>query len=244
MTASEELFHDLPVYAAQLDRFGFILRVNPQWKAFVDAGGLVLPHGDQSPADYGIGENYLRFCAFADPLSPRLITGISQVLAGQVDCISILYPRPMPGRRGWFMLFAFPQTAGDVRAMLLHIDVGEVMSRMSAGAEDEPADLEAIAGRVEAAVAGAVAVGREPPHGMLARGPGEDRPAPLSKRQWEVLSLMTNGLTNVEIARRLGLSPNTVKIHVSGILARLGLPSRTQAVHWALTEGRHERPPG
>ncbi|RAI31633.1 hypothetical protein CH338_25500 [Rhodoplanes elegans] len=52
---------------------------------------------------------------------------------------------------------------------------------------------------------------------------------------------MTNGLTNVEIARQLGLSPNTVKIHVSGILARLGLPSRTQAVHWALTQGRTEK---
>jgi DNA-binding CsgD family transcriptional regulator len=42
-------------------------------------------------------------------------------------------------------------------------------------------------------------------------------------------------MSNVEIGRALTISPNTVKIHVSGILARLGLPSRAQAIHWTLT---------
>ena len=46
----------------------------------------------------------------------------------------------------------------------------------------------------------------------------------------------------LEIARALAISPNTVKIHVSGILARLGLPSRTQAIHWMLTRNAQESP--
>ncbi|RAI44501.1 hypothetical protein CH341_08830 [Rhodoplanes roseus] len=90
------------------------------------------------------------------------------------------------------------------------------------------------------AIAGSHDLVRQPPR-MAGGDAGDDRQPPLSKRQWQVLSLMTNGMTNVEIARQLGLSPNTVKIHVSGILARLGLPSRTQAVHWALTQGRPEK---
>ena len=57
----------------------------------------------------------------------------------------------------------------------------------------------------------------------------------LSKRQSEVLALMVRGLTNAEIASALGLSPNTIKIHVSAIMARLGLDTRAQVIHWALT---------
>lgn len=257
MTTTDEIFGDLRVYTALLDRFGFILSVNSQWKAHVDAGGLVLPHEDRPPPDYGIGENYLRFCAFADPLSPRLITGISQLLAGQIDCVSIIYPRRSPGQNGSFMLFGFPYAVEGSRAALLHIDVTAVFSvlvqnrvhppGLPAGLGDpaDPAEAALAAGTVESAVLAAIGNTRVPERPALGRSGyaehSEERQPPLSKRQWQVLSLMTNGLTNAEIARQLGLSPNTVKIHVSGILARLGLPSRTQAVHWALTQGRQDK---
>lgn len=262
MTTSDALFQDLRVFAALLDRFGFVLTVNSQWKTFVDAGGLVLPHEDRPATNYGIGENYLRFCAFADPLSPRLITGVSQLLAGQTDCVSIVYPRRSTTQNAWFLLFGFPHVAEGCRVALLHIDVTAVFSVLNENRAQHgggssttdaafagsigAADLARLTGTLETAVqaAGAAARGAERPHPFRAMfpEPGEERHPPLSKRQWQVLSLMTNGLTNVEIARQLGLSPNTVKIHVSGILARLGLPSRTQAVHWALTQGRHEMP--
>jgi DNA-binding NarL/FixJ family response regulator len=51
----------------------------------------------------------------------------------------------------------------------------------------------------------------------------------LSKRQLEVLHLLGEGKTNKEIAMALFLSPNTIKLHVSAILQRLNLGSRTQA---------------
>jgi LuxR family maltose regulon positive regulatory protein len=53
---------------------------------------------------------------------------------------------------------------------------------------------------------------------------------PLSKRELEVLQLIAEGLSNKEIAQRLFLSPNTVRIHASNIYGKLGVHSRTQAV--------------
>ena len=53
--------------------------------------------------------------------------------------------------------------------------------------------------------------------------------ASLTRREREVLELVADGLTNREIASRLGLSEKTVKNHVTGVLAKLGLPGRTHA---------------
>jgi LuxR family transcriptional regulator, maltose regulon positive regulatory protein len=53
---------------------------------------------------------------------------------------------------------------------------------------------------------------------------------PLSKREQDVLHLMADGASNIEIARKLFLSVNTVKKHVSNIFSKLGAASRTQAV--------------
>jgi NarL family two-component system response regulator LiaR len=60
--------------------------------------------------------------------------------------------------------------------------------------------------------------------------PGQD----LTKREREVLSLMIEGLNNTQIAGRLTVSPSTIKSHVSNILSKLGVASRTEAVTLAL----------
>jgi two-component system response regulator DegU len=60
---------------------------------------------------------------------------------------------------------------------------------------------------------------------------------PLSKREMEVLSFVTRGLSNKEIAASLGISHQTVKNHVTAILRKLGVEDRTQAAIYALRRG-------
>ena len=62
-------------------------------------------------------------------------------------------------------------------------------------------------------------------------------PAPgldLTERELEVLALMVEGLNNTQIAGKLTVSSSTVKSHVSNILSKLGVASRTEAVTLAL----------
>jgi NarL family two-component system response regulator LiaR len=56
----------------------------------------------------------------------------------------------------------------------------------------------------------------------------------LTERELEVLALMVEGLNNTQIAGRLTVSSSTVKSHVSNILSKLGVASRTEAVTLAL----------
>ena len=56
----------------------------------------------------------------------------------------------------------------------------------------------------------------------------------LTEREREVLALMVEGLNNVQIAGRLTVSPSTIKSHVSSVLSKLGVSSRTEAVTLAL----------
>ena len=59
----------------------------------------------------------------------------------------------------------------------------------------------------------------------------------LTEREREVLKWMAHGLSNKEIAHRLGLTPRTVEFHVGNILHKLGVVSRLEAVLWAKEHG-------
>lgn len=59
----------------------------------------------------------------------------------------------------------------------------------------------------------------------------------LTPRELEVLQLMAEGLSNKEIARRLGLSEHTAKFHVNAVLSKLDAHSRTEAVTRAARTG-------
>ena len=58
-------------------------------------------------------------------------------------------------------------------------------------------------------------------------------PHGLTRREVEILSLLSEGLRNAAIAKRLFLSTKTVDHHVSAILTKLGVPSRAEAVAMA-----------
>lgn len=70
------------------------------------------------------------------------------------------------------------------------------------------------------------------------RAPKPEEPIePLTGREREVLVLVAGGKANKEIARELGIGERTVRTHVSSILGKLGLASRTQAALYAVREG-------
>ncbi|HEY2241941.1 MAG TPA: response regulator transcription factor [Streptosporangiaceae bacterium] len=71
----------------------------------------------------------------------------------------------------------------------------------------------------------------------LQKPPAPDPLQALSPREREVLGLVTRGYSNRQIARELGIGDETVKTHVSSVLAKLGVQDRIQAAIFAL---RHE----
>lgn len=74
----------------------------------------------------------------------------------------------------------------------------------------------------------------------IPRGPNHatrSAPAGLTVRQQEVLALLSEGLANHEISRRLFISERTVDHHVSAVLSKIGVPSRTAAAREARRMG-------
>lgn len=65
----------------------------------------------------------------------------------------------------------------------------------------------------------------------------DDASSALTPRELEVLALVGTGRANKEIAAELSISERTARTHVSNILRKLGLASRTQAALWAVREG-------
>ena len=61
------------------------------------------------------------------------------------------------------------------------------------------------------------------------RTPSKDLESILTQREQDVVALVAEGLTNKEIARKLEISPATVKVHVERIIGKLGVADRTQA---------------
>jgi DNA-binding CsgD family transcriptional regulator len=74
--------------------------------------------------------------------------------------------------------------------------------------------------------------------GMVAQDAHEG----LSERELEILRLVVTGVTNRQIALRLVISPNTVKVHLRNIFAKLGVESRTEAALVAIQNGWVEVP--
>lgn len=68
------------------------------------------------------------------------------------------------------------------------------------------------------------------PRGRFERNTAALATLGISEREAEVLDLLAEGCANKVIARRLGISPNTVKTHIQRVYEKLSVESRTQAI--------------
>jgi DNA-binding NarL/FixJ family response regulator len=136
----------------------------------------------------------------------------------------------------------------EVVAMTSFVEEAKVRGALEAGAAGyllKDADADEVARAIRSAVAGQMhldaTVARLLADSLRApRQPGDD----LTPREREVLGLVAEGASNRQIAETLVVSERTARTHVSAILAKLGLASRTQAALWAIREGIAPGPAG
>jgi DNA-binding NarL/FixJ family response regulator len=133
---------------------------------------------------------------------------------------------------------------GDVEVVVLtsFADDELVRAALEAGASGyllKDADADEVAAAVRAAARGQLQLDAAVARGLLSSlgAVSHDARADLTARELEVLRLVGAGRANKEIAARLEISERTARTHVSNILGKLGVASRTQAALWAVREG-------
>jgi DNA-binding NarL/FixJ family response regulator len=118
-----------------------------------------------------------------------------------------------------------------------------VRAALEAGASGyllKDADVDDVAGAVRAAHRGELQLDPAVARLLMSSLRGisrDDVSSALTPRELEVLALVGTGRANKEIAAELSISERTARTHVSNILRKLGLASRTQAALWAVREG-------
>ncbi len=90
---------------------------------------------------------------------------------------------------------------------------------------------------IKAAAAGQVQLSPQAAARLMREVRAPESPEQLTGRETDVLRMLAQGLANKEIAQALVIGEKTVKTHVSNILAKLGVPSRTQAALYAVRIG-------
>ncbi len=115
--------------------------------------------------------------------------------------------------------------SGNLPTVALGVDGEHYQARLPSDASPEQIDaaLRAVAVGLSVTIADESVPGFE-----AARD--EDERTLLTPREVEVLSAVSNGSTNKEIARELGISRHTVKFHVESLMRKLGVSSRAEAV--------------
>jgi NarL family two-component system response regulator LiaR len=131
----------------------------------------------------------------------------------------------------------FPQIR--VIAITSFEDAGKVQAALAAGAAGyllKKVSAHELASAIRTAMSGLPALSPEATQVLIQAARNPAARYQITEREREVLKLMVRGLSNNEIAAQLGVSPFTVKNHVSNILAKLGVMSRTEAATLALQE--------
>ncbi|MGB9753844.1 MAG: DNA-binding response regulator [Roseiflexus castenholzii] len=132
----------------------------------------------------------------------------------------------------------FPDT--EVIALTSVLEDEAVMKAMRAGAMGyllKDTQAEELRRAIKAAAAGQVQLSPQAAARLMRDVRAPESPEKLTERETDVLRLLALGRANKEIARELNIGEKTVKTHVSAILRKLDVPSRTQAALYAVRIG-------
>ncbi len=128
----------------------------------------------------------------------------------------------------------------EVLALTSVLEDASVVGAVRAGAigyllKDTEADE--LCRAIKAAAAGQVQLSPKAAARLMREVRAPVNPGTLTDRETEVLRLMAGGQSNKEIAHTLNIGDKTVKTHVSNVLGKLGVQSRTQAALYAVRAG-------
>jgi DNA-binding NarL/FixJ family response regulator len=181
------------------------------------------------------------------------------VAGGGAQALELLASMDSEGRSPDVVIMDLQMTPIDgiestrrVRALYRHIEVvaltsfadeERVHAALEAGASGyvlKDSDADDVAAAVRAAHRGELQIDPVVARRLMSsfHEPRHDGPASeLTSRELDVLRLVAAGKANKQIAAELAISERTARTHVSRILRKLGLSSRTQAALWAVREG-------
>ena len=168
---------------------------------------------------------------------------VRQALAASPDVVLMDLVMPLKDGIAATREIKAQRPATEIVALTSFLEEDKVVAALEAGAAgyllkdaDERAVIDAIHAahngetRLDPAVAKVLA-------DRLRRRPAPRPVDPLTSRELDVLRLLGGGLSNKEIATELGIADCTARTHVSNVLGKLGLASRTQAALYAMEHG-------
>ena len=154
----------------------------------------------------------------------------------------VLMDLVMPGMDGIAATTAIRRELPDTEVLALTsvLEDASVVGAVRAGAIGyllKDTQAEALCQAIKAAAAGQVQLTPRAAARLMQAVSAPESPEALTERETEVLRLLAQGHSNKQIARKLHNTEQTIKSHVSRILSKLGVQSRTQATLYAIRTG-------
>jgi NarL family two-component system response regulator LiaR len=196
--------------------------------------------------DHGVVRQGLKMYLELDPdleIVGQAVDGAEALrLARELKPHVVLMDLLMPTMDGIAATKAIRSELPDVEVIALTsvLEDSAVFDAMRAGAVGyllKDTNAKALCKAVKAAAAGQVQLSPRVAERLIREVPAPESPEMLTGRETEVLRLLARGRSNKEIAADLSIGEKTVKTHVSHILGKLGVSSRTQAALYAIRIG-------